>query len=83
MQQQMLDRILRSQWHGKGQFHSGDILNRLEIDVRTVVSFLTETLPSTVSFLANVYRSVPLFDDDGRHTCPTYCGNDTCFHCFK
>ena len=52
MQQQMLDRILRSQWHGKGQFHSGDILNRLEIDVRTVVSFLTETLPSTVSFLA-------------------------------
>lgn len=52
MQQQMLDRILRSQWHGKGQFHSGDILNRLEIDVRTVVNFLTETLPNTISFLA-------------------------------
>lgn len=49
MQQQMLDRLLRSEWHGKERFHSGDVLNRLEFDVTTVVSFLTETLPSALS----------------------------------
>jgi ABC-type multidrug transport system fused ATPase/permease subunit len=32
--------------------HSGDIINRLEQDVKTVVTFLTETLPSTVSTVA-------------------------------
>lgn len=49
MQQQMLDRLLRSEWHGKERFHSGDVLNRLEFDVTNVVSFLTETLPSALS----------------------------------
>ena len=49
MQQQMLDRILRSVWHGKERMHSGDIINRLEGDVNTVVNFLTETLPGTLS----------------------------------
>ena len=52
MQQQMLDRILRSEWHGKEEHHSGDVLNRLEFDVNTVVTFLTETLPNTLSILA-------------------------------
>ena len=52
MQQRMLDRILRSEWHGKEQRHSGDVLNRLEGDVKNVVDFLTETLPNTLSVLA-------------------------------
>ena len=52
MQQRMLDRILRSEWHGKEKRHSGDIINRLESDVNTVVNFLTETLPNTLSVLA-------------------------------
>lgn len=52
MQQRMLDRILRSEWHGKERFHSGDIINRLEGDVGNVVGFLTETIPSTLSVLA-------------------------------
>lgn len=52
MQQRMLDRILRSQWHGKEAFHSGDVLNRLEVDVGNVVSFLTEVIPNTLSVLA-------------------------------
>ena len=51
MQQQMLDRILRSEWHGKENRHSGDVLNRLEFDVNSVVHFLTETLPNTLSVL--------------------------------
>jgi len=52
MQQRMLDRILRSEWQGKESRHTGDILNRLEIDVRNVVNFLTETIPGTFSVLA-------------------------------
>lgn len=52
MQQQLLDRLLRSQWHGKEKFHSGDVLNRLEFDVSNVVSFLTQTIPGTLSVLA-------------------------------
>lgn len=52
MQQRMLDRILRSEWHGRERYHSGDVLNRLEFDVSNVVSFLTETIPSTLSVVA-------------------------------
>ena len=52
MQQRMLDRILRSEWHGKERLHSGDVLNRLEGDVNLVVNFLTETIPNTLSVLA-------------------------------
>jgi len=52
MQQQMLARLLRSEWRGREAMHSGDIINRLEQDVRHVVSFLTETLPSTLSTVA-------------------------------
>ena len=52
MQQQMLARLLRSEWRGREAMHSGDIINRLELDVRHVVTFLTETLPSTLSTLA-------------------------------
>ena len=52
MQQRMLDRILRSEWHGKESHHSGDVLNRLEFDVSNVVNFLTETIPNTLSVFA-------------------------------
>lgn len=51
MQQQMLNRIMPSEWHSKAHHHSGDILNRLEIDVSNVVTFLTETIPNTLSVL--------------------------------
>ena len=48
----MLDRILRSKWNGKETHHSGDVLNRLEIDVANVVNFLTEVIPNSLSTLA-------------------------------
>ncbi|MBO1364088.1 ABC transporter ATP-binding protein [Prevotella sp. A2931] len=51
MQQKVLDRILRSEWRGKEALHSADVLNRLELDVSTVITFLTETLPNTLSTL--------------------------------
>ncbi|MCR5679563.1 MAG: ABC transporter ATP-binding protein/permease [Prevotella sp.] len=52
MQQQLLARLLRSEWRGREAMHSGDIINRLEEDVRQVVTFLTETLPSALSTVA-------------------------------
>lgn len=51
MQQRLLNTLLRAKWQGKNQLHSGDVLNRLETDVKNVITFLTETLPSTVSTL--------------------------------
>lgn len=52
MQQRLMGHLLRAQWQGREAMHSGDIVNRLEEDVRQVVSFLTETLPSVLSTLA-------------------------------
>ena len=52
MQCQLLDRMLRAEWHGKESRHSGDVLNRLETDVNVVVDFLAETIPNTLSVLA-------------------------------
>jgi len=52
LQQQLVDRLLRSKWQAGSELHSGDILNRLEIDVRSVVTFITETMPSVLSTLA-------------------------------
>jgi ABC-type multidrug transport system fused ATPase/permease subunit len=51
MQQQFVDRLIRTEWRGKEKRHSGDVLNRLEFDVNTVVIFLTETIPSVLSVL--------------------------------
>ena len=52
MQQRMLDRILRSEWQTKEKRHSGDVINRLVFDVNTVINFLTEVIPLTLSTLA-------------------------------
>ena len=49
MQQRMLSRILHSQYQGRDALHSGDVLNRLEQDVATVVNFVAETLPDMLS----------------------------------
>ncbi len=49
MQQALLSRLLRSQWQGLQSRHSGDVINRLELDVRAVVSFITEQMPTILS----------------------------------
>lgn len=51
MQQRMLSTILRSQFRGRDSIHSGDMLNRLEQDVGTVVNFVAETLPDMIAIL--------------------------------
>ena len=52
MQQAMLERVMRAEWHSRERHHSGDVLNRLEQDVAGVVTFLTETIPNTLSVSA-------------------------------
>ncbi|MBQ4222888.1 MAG: ABC transporter ATP-binding protein [Prevotella sp.] len=52
MQQRLLDRILRSEWHSKEKRHTGDVINRLATDVGHVINFLTETMPNSLSTLA-------------------------------
>ncbi len=67
MQQRMFDRLLRSEWQGKDNHHSGDIINRLEIDVNHVVNFVTETIPNILSVLVLFVASFCyLFSMDNR-----------------
>ncbi len=49
LQQTLLRHLLRTPWQVLTSRHSGDIVNRLELDVRTVVTFVTELLPTTLS----------------------------------
>lgn len=49
MQQQIFARLLGGEWKALRKFHTGDLLNRIERDVRDVITFLTESIPSLVS----------------------------------
>lgn len=42
----VFSRVMRSVWSGKERFHSGDTVNRLEEDIRVVIDFLCNSLPS-------------------------------------
>lgn len=52
MRQKLLGRILRSEWQGREAMHTGDVLNRLEQDVTSVVNFVAETLPNALAVVA-------------------------------
>ena len=67
MQQQLLARLLHAEWQGRNAMHSGDVINRLETDVSHVVSFLTETLPNTLSTLTMFFGAfIYLWQMDAR-----------------
>lgn len=46
LRQELLEHILRSRWTGREIFHSGDVLNRMEGDVRTITDLLAGSIPS-------------------------------------
>ena len=46
LQQSLFDELLKSNWIELEQYHSGDIINRIERDVRDTIEFLTESIPS-------------------------------------
>lgn len=52
MQQQLLNHLLHSEWKGRERWHSGDVINRLENDVATIIDFLTETFPNALASFA-------------------------------
>lgn len=49
IQQMLLERFLQTEWHGREKLHSGDVINRLKGDVKSVVTVFTETIPSMLS----------------------------------
>ncbi|MCR4994514.1 MAG: ABC transporter ATP-binding protein/permease [Bacteroidales bacterium] len=54
MQRHIFEHLLRSEWHGKEQRHSGDVLNRLVSDSQTVVSVVTDTVPQALAVLVRL-----------------------------
>lgn len=38
--------VLRQQWTGKDPFHTGDTINRIQVDIGTVSSFICSSIPS-------------------------------------
>lgn len=51
MQQYIFARLLRSEWTALKAYHTGNLTNRLEHDVKDVVTFTTETIPSFITTL--------------------------------
>lgn len=49
MQQTLFARLMQSEWTGCEKYHSGDVLNRLERDVRDITNVITETAPSALA----------------------------------
>lgn len=49
MQSRTFGHLLHSTWRGLQSYHSGDMLNRIEKDVTTVVGYLTESLPALIT----------------------------------
>lgn len=46
LRQNLFEHLLKSHWSGRETFHSGDMLNRMEEDVRTVTDLLAGSIPS-------------------------------------
>ena len=55
----LFSHIMESRWEGRGAMHTGDIMNRMEADVRTLTSVICKSLPAlltvTVQFAAAAY----------------------------
>ncbi len=49
MRRGLFARLLNSRWKDLRHFHTGNLLNRIEQDVSTVIVFLTENLPTLLS----------------------------------
>ena len=49
MQRRTYMHLLSAKWSGLEQFHSGDVLNRIEKDVTQIISFLTESIPNFIT----------------------------------
>lgn len=48
LQLRLFNHLMQSEWSGIEKHHSGDVLNRLEHDVKDITNVITETLPSVL-----------------------------------
>lgn len=48
------DKALKSEWKGRDKYHSADVVNRLEEDIRVVSEFLCVTFPSCLVTLVQL-----------------------------
>jgi len=48
LQLRLFSHLMQSEWSGIERHHSGDVLNRLEHDVKDITNVITETLPSVL-----------------------------------
>lgn len=51
MRKDLIKRILGTKWQGKNSLHSGEIINRIEVDIKTVTSFAIDQLPNIFSIV--------------------------------
>lgn len=52
MRQHLFNRLLRCKWTVLKTYHTGNLTNRIEHDVNDVVNFVTESIPSFITTLA-------------------------------
>lgn len=52
MRQHLFNRLLRCKWTELKTYHTGNLTNRIEHDVNDVVNFVTESIPSFITTLA-------------------------------
>lgn len=46
LRQRLFGRVMRAQWHGREALHTGDTVNRLEDDIRTISTTATDHIPA-------------------------------------
>lgn len=57
LKQQVFRHLIDSEWRGIEKYHTGDVVNRIEGDVSSVVSFATDTLPGIFVLLFQLVGS--------------------------
>lgn len=51
LQERLYNHLMHSLWRGREAMHTGDILNRMEHDVRDITTMLTEHIPAILAVL--------------------------------
>lgn len=57
LKQRIFRHLIESEWRGIEKYHTGDVVNRIEGDVSSVVSFATDTLPGIFVLLFQLVGS--------------------------
>ena len=60
MRLKIFARLLRGEWSGLQKHHTGDLTNRLEGDVNSITSLITETIPATIVVMIQLVASFML-----------------------